>query len=102
MPLRTGTREPRFRLAVFFLLIFSSSPGWRFAFLHADERFHGADSGDRQYQRFTFLTREQVVLTNQGVQIIDQRIQSGPSDFHYYAPIPCVVAISPGSHSPGR
>ncbi|MCQ8496913.1 hypothetical protein JEK36_22500 [Klebsiella pneumoniae] len=45
LPLMTGTREPRIRLAVFFLLSFSSSPGQRFAFLHADARFHGADGG---------------------------------------------------------
>ena len=34
---------------------------------HADARFHGADGGDGQYQRFTLLAREQAVLTDQGV-----------------------------------
>lgn len=61
----------------------------RFAFFHADARFHGADGGDGQYERFTFRAREQAVLTNQGVQVIDQRIQSGLSDFLVLAFVPC-------------
>jgi hypothetical protein len=50
----TGSRKTRIRLAVFF------SPFSRLAtvahrLFQADARFHGADSGDGQYQRFTLL-----------------------------------------------
>ena len=79
----TGSRKTRIRLAVFFLPFFPSGNGRRIAFFQADARFHGADSGDGQYQRFTLLAREQAVLANQGVQVIDQLIQPGFSDFHF-------------------
>lgn len=77
----TGSRKTRIRLAVFFLPFFPSGNGRRIAFFQADARFHGADSGDGQYQRFTLLAREQAVLANQGVQVIDQLIQPGSVTF---------------------
>ncbi len=48
----TGSRKTRIRLAVFFSLF----PVWQRSahrLFQADARFHGADSGDGQYQRFT-------------------------------------------------
>jgi hypothetical protein len=41
------------------------------------------------HQGFTLLAGEQIIFTNQGVQIIDQGVQSGFSDFHGSALVPC-------------
>ncbi len=52
LPGMTGSRKTRIRLAVFFSLF----PVWQRSahrLFQADARFHGADSGDGQYQRFT-------------------------------------------------
>ena len=45
---------------------------------------------------------EQIIFTNQGVQIIDQGVQSGFSDFHGSALVPCGGWVQSGSHAPGR
>lgn len=43
--------------------------------LHTDARFHGTNGGDGLDQILALLARQQAVLANQGVQVVDQRIK---------------------------
>ncbi len=69
--------------------------------LHTDARFHGTDGGDGPDQILALLARQQAVLANQGIQIIDQRIQFGFLISFFCSHSLHVVSVSPGSHSPG-
>lgn len=58
------------------------------SFFHADALFHGTDD-DSSHQDLAFCAHQQAVLTNHGIQIIHQGVQSGFRDFHGSAVVPC-------------
>lgn len=55
---------------------------------HDDARFHGADGGYGPVQILALLARQQTVLTNWSVQLIDRRIQLGTVNFIILLSIP--------------